>query len=191
MESRLKYLFGEEPLTYPNETYLNYVTPTSVAKEVFRVAHDFMNLESKVVWDMFAGIGTDSLELAKVSGKVVSTEINPDTFKCLKKNTSGVESIECYQRDAVNNWVASDAVFFDPPWGRNYNKHKPFDFLGQRVGSFSIRELIKLLHRKHDIIIKAPINCDMEGIFEDAEIEHVMKFTQQRVQFYLVRSLKD
>lgn len=190
LESKLNYLFGEHQLLeYPNVAYLSFVTPFGVSQTVLQIAHDYMNLESKLVWDMFAGIGTDSIELSKYAGKVVATEVNKETFACLVKNTKRLKSaVECLHRDAVNNWVKSDVVYFDPPWGKNYTKYGEFNFLAQTVGSYSIRELIQLLNRKHDMIIKMPINSSdgIEALFDPAQVVHRLKFTRQRVQFYLI-----
>lgn len=74
------------------------------------------------VWDMYCGIGTISLFLAKNAGKVRGVEIVPQAIEDAKKNAAenDITNAEFYvgkAEDVVNEWDAGrpDVIVVDPP----------------------------------------------------------------------------
>jgi hypothetical protein len=192
--SKLKWqktLFGERDLTYPNDRYLSYVTPYEVGLSVLRFAEiEFKNLGSKVLWDMFAGIGTDSLLFATRFKNVVGTELQQETYACGLKNTAEQENIIFLNEDCANakTRINADVVYFDPPWGPNFVSGQPFSFENEYLANGA--GILDLLERipSPEIIIKAPLLCDtFEAVFPPKCIKKVYLCTDKKLKFIFVQ----
>jgi len=186
-----KTLFGDQDLSYPNDRYLSYVTPYDVGLSVLRFAEtEFKNIEGKVLWDMFAGIGTDSLLFATRFQNVVATELQYEVYLCGKKNTDGKENIIFLNEDCSNvkTRFNADVVYFDPPWGPNFISGKPFSFENEYLSNGT--GILDLLERitSPEIIIKAPLLCDtFETLFPPKCIKKVYLCTEKKLKFIFVQ----
>lgn len=95
-------------------------------KVLYQKALEYANLSGKeIVWDLYCGIGTISLFLAKQAKEVYGVEIIPQAVKNAKKNAenNGITNAtffagkaeevvpELYQRDEIK----ADVVVVDPP----------------------------------------------------------------------------
>ncbi len=203
--SRLHYLLGSEQhltLTYPSQTYLDYITPAELFHIVIKNANIHMGvggLSNKVVWDMFAGVGTDSLRLASVSGKVIATEINSDTYQCLLKNIHANE--ECDNIDPMNSDATEllgqpgtalncvpDVIYFDPPWGETFKSGQPFSFSDVTLSNgkvvMDVYDTIRKNYKEAYLIVKAPYTCEME--IPDNELLCILSFNRQKLKYYLI-----
>ena len=194
LKSKLRWkktLFGEQDLTYPNDRYLSYVTPYNVGLTVLRIAEsEFKNLHDKVLWDMFAGIGTDSLLFATRFKNIVATELHQETYACGKKNTSNQENIIFLHEDCSNTKtrINADVVYFDPPWGPNFVSGQPFSFekeyLANGTGILDLLENIP----SPEIIIKSPLLCDtFEVLFPPKCIKNVYRCSEKNLKFIFIQ----
>lgn len=193
--SRLTYLLGDENLSYPSEEYLDYVTPVDVFSIVlFNANVQFGGLADKVVWDMFAGIGTDSIRLARCSGRVIATEINPDTFACLSKNLDDVSSqnIEIYNKDCrdMKTDADPDVIYFDPPWGDEFKTGQPFSLDSTVLqNGFSVLDIFNYARSRYpeaSIIVKTPFMCDFERHIPEDSIKSILTFSRQKLKYILL-----
>jgi 16S rRNA G966 N2-methylase RsmD len=189
--SKLKYLFGDLQLEFP-EAYLSFVTPKNVSDTIIQLAQEHFDLTDKIIWDIFAGIGTDSIRFADVSNKVYCTELNENTYKVLCKNTSNKDNIMCRNIDSttcinMHPYDQCDIVYFDPPWGSTYDKSATeFDFNNVKINNLTVPQLALQLHSQADLIIKSPvISNSFEDIF-GSNIDTFL-FTQQKLKFLFVR----
>ena len=144
---------------------------------------------------MFAGIGTDSLRLAKCAGLVISTEINPDTFQCLKRNTSiaKIQNIEIHNLDcfyAKGKIGVPDVIYFDPPWGTSFKTGQPFSFdeiylgNGQRIPD--LFTITRECYPDASFIIKMPFMCDFEKYIQESDIKCILTFSRQKLKYILI-----
>ncbi len=196
--SRISYLLGGEDLCYPSDEYLDYVTPADLFNIVLvNAGIHFNGLSNKVVWDMFAGIGTDSLRLAKHAGIVIATEIDPDTFTCLSKNVSGVSNITIYNRDCCDlkafpgaQRLPPDVIYFDPPWGVTFKTGQTFSFDDIRLANGSaIPDVFLKLRESYldsSFIIKLPFMCDFEKHIPEADIKCILTFSRQKLKYIFI-----
>jgi tRNA G37 N-methylase Trm5 len=196
--SRLHYLLGDEQfhLEYPSLVYLDFITPA----ELFSVIIKHVNIQigglaNKVVWDMFAGIGTDSIRLASVAGKVISTELNPETYACLVKNIKAADVpaiIECHNADATEIKFKSepDVIYFDPPWGDDFKSGQPFSFetvhLSNGKNVMDVYRSLRENYKEAYFIVKAPYMCDMESDIPEHELLCILSFRRQKLKYYLI-----
>ena len=202
--SRLHYLLGDEhdKIEYPSDVYLDFITPAELFNVIVKHANiQIGGLANKVVWDMFAGIGTDSLRLATVAGKVIATELNVDTYKCLLKNvkvnfngTSAPGIIECYNTDATEKQFlngAPDVIYFDPPWGDDFKSGQRFSFESVKLSNgktaMDVYLTLREKYKETYFIIKAPYTCDMESIIPEHELLCILSFSRQKLKYYFLK----
>jgi len=188
VKSRLTYLFGptDGATWYYRPHYLSYITPDIVAKNVFFIADDIFNgLSDKVVWDMFAGIGTDAIRLSQMCGKIVATEICQTTYGELQQNINvrNIKNITTICGDCFKHVdsVHADIVYFDPPWGEQFHTGQKYEF------SQDILELALKVHQRAHLIIKAPFNSSsFERLFTTAETLATTAYRQPKLKFLFI-----
>lgn len=195
--TKYDYLLGDNPnWNYPNEDYLNYVTPLGISQIIINTSNQLFNLNDKRLWDMFCGIGTDSLRFADVTGKVIGTELNHETYKCLKENVqeAGKYNLEIHQGNCLDylNRVEceSEVIYFDPPWGDNYDKPE-FSFLAIRLSNHTtVGQLINRLQHSSDLIIKAPYSAltELDNFLDDEDVLSSITFSRQKLCYYMVKA---
>jgi predicted RNA methylase len=155
-------------------------------------------LNDKVVWDMFAGIGTDSIRLARHAGKVIATEINKETFNCLKKNTetSGLKNLQIVNRDCCeykqDQNQSPDVIYFDPPWGDTFQSGQPFSFSDVSLtNGCNVIDLLKNVQARYSeayLLIKAPYMCDIEKFIAEESVLAISSFSRQKLKYVLCRA---
>jgi hypothetical protein len=159
--------------------------------------------ESLGLWDMFGGIGTDSIHLSRYFN-VITTELDRKTHAALQFN------LKVHQLNNVNaindnclNWIRvlrPDVIYYDPPWGESYRpKTKNFDFNQVYLQYPSTAndeypcltkyincvELAKYLFENvsSDMIIKAPLNSmTFERVFRE-HIVYVQRYQHKNLKF--------
>lgn len=193
--SKLYYLLGKDYLNWSckDEQYYYYITPHIIMQKIIDLAREhYHSLADKVIWDMFAGIGSDGLRLALHTGKVICTEIDQVRYQDLIANFSvmGCNNVELIHDDCCNHLAVNcDIVYFDPPWGDTFQSGTAFDFSDVILNNGKcVLDLAREVHQVHHMIIKAPITCNsFESIFAPEDIEEIYTFTQQKLKFLFVR----
>lgn len=193
--SKLLYLFGPDYTDWSYESeYLMYATPHIISVEITKAANKQFNLHKKVVWDMFAGIGTDSLKFGEKAGYMIATESNPETFANLTKNVEHFrtkKNIEIHNIDCCKFTDTGDVnlIYFDPPWGDSFKSGNMFDFRSVNLDNGkNVVELAQDMQAKYPMIIKSPAMSDtFEEIFAD-NIIRIFTFPQQKLKFIFVEA---
>jgi len=192
--SKITYLFGPDYVNwqYPDDKYLTYVTPAGIADTIVNEANHIYELKSKVLWDMFAGIGTDAVRFSYFTGKILCSEINNDTYQSLNANMDmlNVHNVSTFKEDCSTAEHLSDIVYFDPPWGEQFVSGANFDFDSVILGKCTVTELMVKTYARCDMIIKTPFLCDtVERVVDDKDILRILTFSQQKVKFYFVKKM--
>ena len=137
----LKILFGPKYWLWKfDEEKLSHITPYILSRQMSKFAsylysHIYqLKMEDSplFLWDMFGGIGTDSINLSQYFN-IVTTENDKEIFGFLEEN------IKSFKLDNINlihdnclrglKRISPDIIYFDPPWGDSWrNKIKNFDF---------------------------------------------------------------
>jgi 16S rRNA G966 N2-methylase RsmD len=196
--SKLKYLFGHEGDVWScSDEYLSFVTPCTLGDMIVRkTAEKYRDLSQCVIWDMFGGVGTDASRFARVAGKVICTEINPNTYGHLLANYKRFawKNVECLQADCIftmfNTPPRCDIVYFDPPWGETFKSGQPFNFEDVKLReNINIMELAMMVYERYgNIIVKVPYTCDsFERHFDADAIDSIYTCSQQRLKFIFIR----
>ena len=199
MSRKYEYLFGptHQSWKFPMD-YLSYVTPYTVSVKIGQIADRIFKLSDKdrIVFDMFSGIGTDSVALSKYCKGIVCTEIVPERFEMLEHNIklgNHLCTISKYNQDCCVDVDPShniSVVFFDPPWGKTFMSGHDFKFEGLTLdnGQDIIGLATNMLDKYGMMIIKSPIKCES---FDQAFSDNIIasySFPKQRLKFlFLVK----
>lgn len=205
--SGLKVLFGND---YSKWSYhpeqLSYVTPDYISQKMAELVKEnyyplFENAQDRdsiIIWDMFSGIGVDTIHLAKYF-RIVTTEINSEIYHLLQKNikTFGLESqILAYPIDCLVKWPDlnyPDLVYFDPPWGETFKTGEEFKFDTVQLSNGAlITDLVQRVYREKtpNLVIKCPLRCQsFETIFQamGVEINHIYLFKKHKLKFLFLK----
>ena len=95
-------------------------------KKLYETALDYADLSgSETVWDLYCGIGTISLFLAKKAGKVYGVEIIPQAIENARENAiiNRIENVEFFVGKAEEvlpekyerEQIRADVIVVDPP----------------------------------------------------------------------------
>ena len=199
MSRKYEYLFGPKHRLWKFPiNYLSYVTPYAVSEKIAQIADHIFELSDKhrTVFDMFSGIGTDSVALSKYCKGIVCTEIVPERFEMLEHNIKlGNNSciINKYNQDCCIDLDPShnvSVVFFDPPWGNTFISGRNFKFEGLTLdnGQDIIGLATKMLDKYGMMIIKSPIKCESFDQEFSKDIVASYAFPKQRLKFlFLIR----
>lgn len=217
----LKILFGPKYWLWKfDESKLSFVTPYMLSKQMSKFAYCLYSKvfelkpsdPSLLIWDMFGGIGTDTIYLSQYFN-VVLTECDPDIFEISQENfrrfrIHNVNSILDNCLSGLDR-IRPNIIYYDPPWGDTYkSKVKNFDFnqvyidapdvkndpLPQLNKKINCVELVKHLYNEvtPNIIIKSPLNSTtFERAFPN-KIQHIYKYPNKNLKFiFLVDHLID
>lgn len=100
-----------------------YQVNTVMAEKLYGIAKDFAQPEGKIIADIYCGIGTIGISMAKEAGKVIGVEIVESAIKNAKKNAAlnGFSNTEFHCADADNAaeilrnaGVKPDVIILDP-----------------------------------------------------------------------------
>jgi len=191
-----KFLFNDTVWSI-DTSFLSYVTPYYVSTQVLEYSKKIYTISEKhYIWDMFGGIGMDGIIFSQHYNVIIS-EINPSTYvhllenikthynknkKLLTYNTDNCELI-----DKLSETV--DLVYFDPPWGTEYNSNSYFDFKTVTLeNQTSVMTLFNKIYTNitKNIIIKCPYKCyTFENLFK-LKTSEIIYFPQYKLKFIFI-----
>lgn len=113
-------------ITYKISPLSFYQVNPVQTKKLYETALEYADLqENETVWDLYCGIGTISLFLAKKAGKVYGVEIVPEAIKDAKENArlNGIQNAEFFVGKAEEvlpqkfkeEGIRADVIVVDPP----------------------------------------------------------------------------
>lgn len=134
------------------------VTPEPIANKIAAHISESAPKEKTVIIDAFAGVGGNSIALAR-SGRwerVFAIEKDPKTLMCAKHNAEiyGVSSKifwlsgDCFDVISRFSGQSNVVVFASPPWGGSYAHMKSIDItltvVGTEYGAEGVFDLTKM-----------------------------------------------
>ena len=197
----LHYLFQDTKWNFKTN-FLSYVTPVYISNKIANYANRYYNMKKgQFLWDMFGGIGVDTVAFHNYF-HVLTTEIDYDTFDNLVSN---IKKHHTYQHKVLyfhmdNNKMFDkilskhytfdvNIVYFDPPWGSNFQSNNIFDFKNVYLNN---KQNVMFLFFKiynnltKNIIIKCPYKCfTFENLFELTQND-ILHFPQYKLKFIFI-----
>ena len=131
--SQVRLLWGQEYITDTIGGIQYQISPLSFfqvnpvqTEKLYGKALEFAGLTGgETVWDLYCGIGTISLFLARKAGKVYGVEIVPEAIADAEKNAeiNGIENVEFFVGRAEDvlpekyekEGIRADVIVVDPP----------------------------------------------------------------------------
>ena len=190
------------------------VESLDIADELIDVVLDGPTI---LLWDMFGGIGTDSIYLSRYFNVIV-TEIDKTVHDLAVRNvrTFNKTNINLVNDNCINmiNKIQPHVIYFDPPWGNSYkSRTKNFDFnevyidyptpdnidqslegsnLQQINKKVSCVDLLKYIHKHVTpyIIIKSPINSNTFDRLFPNQVQYIHKCPNKNLKFIYLTKVK-
>jgi hypothetical protein len=109
-----------------NKELMTYITIPYQAEQINKIIRQHINSDSINITDATACIGGNSISFAYNFDKVISIELNKDTYDYLENNVKlfNFNNITLINGNCVNIVPSinnHDCIFIDPPWGgKNY-----------------------------------------------------------------------
>jgi len=144
------------------------------------------------LWDMFGGVGTDSVLFATLCKHVFTTELNSETYSNLLKNIDEFEvtnitakHADCSIEATHEQGMDINFVYFDPPWGTEYVSGEDFDFNSVKLSSgMTVPTVLRLVHEKYGyVIVKQPYLCSTFEKEFQPWISKMYGFPRQKLKF--------
>ena len=194
MENGLRLLFGAKPDEWEYSfKSLRLTTPIKVSYDIMDTIVKIWDIPTSpetTIWDMFAGIGRDSVTFLKAQWVVHSSEQDPATFSILEKNmvshTDPSSQYTLYNVDCTTIDIVPTICYMDPPWGPTFLPNTNFDFSKIVISGIPVLTIIReLLTKVQYLVIKTPWNCDTLDVFHS----HVYENPERRLKVYFIRSM--
>lgn len=124
--------------------------------------------KDSIVTDAMSSIGGITIPFAQVFKHVNAIELNKDRCNMLSHNVGlyeleNVDIMNGYYQDFIDE-LEQDIIYFDPPWGIDYRRHKyvTLQVLGPD-GPVNLEDAIcDLKGRTRYALVKVPISYDMD-----------------------------
>lgn len=143
-----------------------------------------------VITDCTANVGGNTLSFSKFFQKVQSVEIDPVYHKCLVHNVGLYKrsNVVCKLGDIVSllPTLNQDIFFIDPPWGgTGYRMHQRINLY---LSTRPLSEIIgKMLRRSRLVVVKAPLNWDLPGLFTKPPLYNMVGSGTIRFEIHNIR----
>lgn len=208
----LKILFGKHYDKWDwKQEQLSYTTPVYIAEKIAELVKrlykkDIVTSNQRLakikVWDMFAGLGVDSICLGRLDDfEIHGTEFSEEIHELFKKNISSFEMEEkvipykddCLEKlncKEIDPEFGYDIVYFDPPWGDSFNGNKLFDFTEVTLSNgIYIIDLLREIYTNYSkkIVIKSPLKCNTFENLDFLKIERIVIFRKHHLKFIFLK----
>ena len=119
-ESEERYIENSGMISFRISPLSFYQVNPVQTEKLYRIACEYANLTgNEVVWDLYCGIGTISLFMAKHARKVYGVEVIPEAIEDAKKNAeiNGIDNVQFFVGKAEGVMIPEkpDVIVVDPP----------------------------------------------------------------------------
>jgi hypothetical protein len=162
-------------------------------KQVEKIFQDwFKDINVNKIIDATAHIGIDSVHFRNIfpNSEIYSYEINPYTFKFLKKNVKDF-NIEIFNNNFLDaNINKVSFIYIDAPWGGKNYKDNNIDTFELYLGNKNIKDIAKslLISRKTKIIIlKVPFNYKFSDLKNNFIVDRKDVTYKNKISYSLLK----
>jgi putative methylase len=172
-----------------------YLTPANIVADIIFIAHQFRDIEDKVVIDLGCGTGIFAIG-AKITGakKVIGFDIDEKIIEKAKKYAKKNEIlVEFLKKDVSEINEKCDTVLMNPPFGAqksNLNADRKFVEKGFEIGnviySLHLSKTIPFIEKMVSSL-KGEINYSKNYSFQ---MKHTYNFHEKRIVEYNVSLIR-
>jgi len=181
----------EEPVPYLEQ----YLTPANIAADIIFIAHQFGDIENKIVIDLGCGTGIFSTGAALTGAeKIIGIDVDENAIKIAEKYAEKNNlNITFLVKDVKEVGLKCDTVIMNPPFGAQKSNQKADRKFIEK--GFEISSVLYSIHQAKTIpfIIKlisslgGTINYSKNYIFP---IKWLFKFHEKNIVNYEVTLLR-
>jgi len=161
---QLEILLQKVPL--PNKPVPNleqYMTPANIAADIIFTAHQFGDIENKIIIDLGCGTGIFSIGAALTGAtKVIGIDVDREMILVARKfaQKSSLE-IEFIVQDVKDVEIKCDTILMNPPFGSQKSNQKADRKFIEK--GFEISQMIYSLHLKKTIPFIEKMISSLDG----------------------------
>ena len=162
------------------------ITPPKEAEFISKIItiHSKKDAKNLVVTDATAGMGGNSISFAKHFQRVNAVEFSPLHCDILQHNINAYDlknvDVRCADYSIIFNDLQQDVIFMDPPWGGSAYKLIPKLYL--YLGVYPIEDLINKINHKFLVVVKAPMNLDLDYFMKNVKYRKIKKYKIRNYQ---------
>ena len=190
----LQYLFeGDEPFLRQlkmDSVSVYSMTPLKASKSIIKIILKYAP-KNRIVTDMTACIGGDTICFSNVFKHVNSIELSKERCKFLEHN------VKVYNRKNVNIFhgdsieliknINQDIIYIDPPWGGKRYKYKKK--INLYLSKIPMWDLCNQLANKADLVVlKVPLNFNIEFFCKKVLSEDVDIYPLEKMQLIIINN---
>ena len=182
----------------PNKPIPNleqYMTPANIAADIIFTAHQFGDIENKIIVDLGCGTGIFSVGVTLIgSKKVIGIDIDKNIISIAKKYANKNNfKIEFKIIDVENVHEKCNTVIMNPPFGAQKSNRKADRMFIEK--GFEISEVIYSIHLKKTIPFLEKMISSLGGTITYRKdyvfpIKWTFKFHDKKVSKYEVTLLR-
>jgi putative methylase len=172
-----------------------YMTPARIAADIIFTAHQFGDIENKIIMDLGCGSGIFSVGAALTGAKkVIGIDLDEDMIKTARdyaeKNNI---NIEFSVKEISDVETRCDTVIMNPPFGAQKSNHKADRKFIEK--GFEISSVIYSLHLKKTVPFLEKMIASLGGTISYSKdyvfpIKWMFDFHQRNVVYYDVTLLR-
>lgn len=179
----------------PSPTLEQYLTPANIAADIVFIAHQFGDVENKIVLDLGCGTGIFSVGAALTgAGKVVGIDVDKSCIE-IARNYAKKNNLEItfLIQDVKDVKIKCDTVIMNPPFGaQKSNKKADRKFIEK---GFEVAGVLYSIHLTKTVpfiekmvsSMGGKIDCSKDYVFP---IKWTYAFHEKKVMNYDVTMLK-
>jgi putative methylase len=179
----------------PSFTFEQYLTPAGIAADIIFIAHQYGDIENKVVFDLGCGTGIFAFgAILTGAKKVMGFDIDKKSIEIAKKYAEKNNlNVEFLVKDVLDVTEKCDTIIMNPPFGAQKSNLKADRRFIEK--GFSISSVIYSLHLKKTVpfiekmilALKGEITYQKDYIFP---IKHTFNFHEKKTVDYDVSLLR-
>ena len=205
IEEGKKYNINFEEVEIDESSLFSSIEPyhLSSTSNIFEIE----NINPESIIDATANIGGDSINFMRLfpNAKLTALEIDTKISYILRRNMNNLKDIlskdQDYDVKVINisaveyfsNFRYADVIYFDPPWGgRDYITSDKISLYLDDIGIGKIINNILSQGMTQLVILKLPINADIDIIKSDIDVEviytlyDVVSYVKNKVAYQLI-----